>query len=258
MNRQLVIVRQFFDQAKRAPAAQTPFVRMRRLLDLDLCVELALGVVAGDHGTPEAKGRLARKDFAWPELWDAADGAALTTVQKGLPSGKDLRTLHEQRNLAQHRGVIPSVEDLAAWVEPVRALLAFVCQEFYQRDFERLEHWDVLECQPLRQLLTDSASALERGEHEPTMRVLANAYEAIARAVQVSVAGRVSVATTTRNVRITSRELQDVVQTISDVLAQAKRQLIQGMHAIEAEVMAVGLGLPMPITSVSCGIHAAT
>lgn len=43
---------------------------------------------------------------------------------------------------AQHRGAVPSAEDIAGMVEPVRELLSFVCREFYQRDFERLEHWD--------------------------------------------------------------------------------------------------------------------
>ncbi|MEQ1730964.1 MAG: hypothetical protein ABL982_21555 [Vicinamibacterales bacterium] len=183
MNRQIVIVRQFFDEAKRAPSAQTPFVRMRRILDLDLCVELALGVVAGDHGTPEVKGKLARRDYQWPDLWEAADAAAMADVQKGLPSGKDLRTLHEQRNLAQHRGVIPSAENLAGWVEPVRELLAFICREFYERDFERLEHWDILECAPLRQLLTNCAAAIRRGEAQQSMVKLSDAYNAIVRAV---------------------------------------------------------------------------
>lgn len=244
-SRQFVIVRQFFDEAKRAPAAQTPYVRMRRTLDLDLCVELALGIVAMHHGTPEAKAKMAKKDLQWPDLWQAAEEAAQKQLQKGLPGGRELRTLHEQRNLAQHRGSVPSIEDIAGWVEPVRALVAFVCREFYQLDFERLEHWDVLESEPLRRLLTDSAAAIERGELKPTMAKLAAAYQAVARAVQVHVAGRLSVPTVSRSIRPTSPQAAEAVGAMSGLLVQVQQNLIQGMLAIEAEVMAVGLGLPM-------------
>ena len=245
MNRQLVIVRQFFDEAKRAPASQTPFLRMRRTLDLDLCVELALGAVAVDHGKPEAQAKMAKNDLKWQELWQAADDAAQAAVQKGLPCGRELRTLHEQRNLAQHRGAVPSAEDIAGYIEPVRELLSFVCREFYQRDFERLEHWDVLECAPLRQLLSDCAVAIGRGEHKPTMTKLTTAYQAIASSVQVSVAGRMSPPTMTRNLMFESRELVRAMKAMSEVLTHVQQQVVQGMLAIEAEVMAVGLGLPM-------------
>lgn len=245
MNRQLVIVRQFFDEARRAPAAQTPFLRMRRTLDLDLCVELALGAVAVDHGKPEAQAKMAKTDLKWQELWQAADDAAQAMVQKGLPCGRELRTLHEQRNLAQHRGAVPSAEDIAGYIEPVRELLSFVCRQFYQLDFERLEHWDVLECEPLRKVLTNSATAIERGEYKPTMEKLADAYQAVVRTVQLHVAGRLSVPTMSRRVHLTSREAAEAVNAVSGLLEAAQHNLIQGMLAIEAEVMAVGLGLPM-------------
>ncbi|MGE3966361.1 MAG: hypothetical protein AB7I09_19850 [Planctomycetota bacterium] len=245
MNRQLVIVRQFFDEAKRAPSSQTPFVRMRRTLDLDLSVELALGAVAMDHGTPEAQAKMAKRDLPWPDLWQAADEAAQAKAQKGLPCGRELRTLHEQRNLAQHRGAVPSAEDIAGMVEPVRELLSFVCREFYQRDFERLEHWDALECEPLRNLLTECLAALDRDEHQTTMRKLADAYNAIVRNVQLHVAGRLAPPTMTQRLSFENRELVRAMNSMAEVLLQAQQNLIRGMLAIEAEVMAVGLGLPM-------------
>lgn len=245
MNRQLVIVRQFFDEAKRVTSGQTPFLRMRRTLDLDLCVELALGAVAVDHGTPEAQARMAKKDLPWPELWQAAEDAAQARLQKGLPGGRELRTLHEQRNLAQHRGAVPSAEDIAGWLEPVRALLTFVCREFYERDFEQLEHWDMLECEPLRQLLSECAAAIARGEFQQPIEKLSGAYLAIARVVQLSVAGRLSPPTMMRSVTVPSRELAQALNDMAKLLMEAQQNILQGMLAIEAEVMAVGLGLPM-------------
>lgn len=35
-HRQLVLIRQFFDEARRAPATDTPFLLMKGLLGLDL------------------------------------------------------------------------------------------------------------------------------------------------------------------------------------------------------------------------------
>lgn len=245
MNRQLVIVRQFFDEARRAPAAQTLFLRMRRTLDLDLCVELALGAVAVDFGRPDVQAKMAKTDLKWLELWQTADEAAQAAVQKGLPCGRELRTLHEQRNLAQHRGAVPSGEDIAGYIEPVRELLSFVCRSFYHRDFERLEHWDMLECAPLRQLLSDCSSSIGRGEHKETIAKLSTAYQAIAGSVQVFVAGKMSPSTMTRNLTFESRELVRAVTAMSEVLKHLQQQMLQAMLAIEAEVMAVGLGLPM-------------
>ena len=244
MNKQLVIVRQFFDEARRSPAAQTPFARMRRTLDLDLCIELALGAVAVDHGSTTAQAKMTKKDLQWQELWQAAHDAATTKVQKSLPGGSILRTLHEQRNLAQHRGAVPSAEDIAAWVEPVRTLLDFVCREFYQRDFERLQHWDALECLALRELLTECSTAIQGGEPHEAINRIRYAYERIAMAVQLHVAGTPP-PDTMRRVKVSSPAAGEAVNAMSGILHDVQTRFRTVLLAIEAEVMAVGLGLPM-------------
>lgn len=245
MNRQLVLVRQFFDDARRSPSAQTTFVRMRRTLHLDLCVELSLGAVVVDHGKPDAQAKMARADLKWKELWDAADDAANTKLGNPLPGGQALRTLHEQRNLAQHRGSIPSTEDIERHVEPVRALLNFVCREFYQREFEQLEEWDVLECEPLREWLANCAAAIGRDAPELAIRAAVSAYTAIVRTVQLTVAGPMPSAGFPRQIMVKDRDLLNALKTLTETFNTFQRGLVDTLLAVEGEIMAVGLGLPI-------------
>ena len=113
------------------PAAQTPYVRMKRIHHLDLCVETALNVIVHDRGTADEQNKHgAKRPLNWHDLWDLADGVAKRATTKSLPCRAQLKKLHETRNLAHHSGVVPGNEAIADGVEPTRTLLDFVCREF--------------------------------------------------------------------------------------------------------------------------------
>ena len=255
VNTQLVLVRQFFDEARRAPAAETPFLRMKRTLNLDLCVEMALGAAVVDHGTPEDSAKMARRDLSWPDLWKAADAAARAKLNKGLPEGRQLRTLHEMRNLAQHRGSIPSAEDIAGWVEPTRTLLDFVCRDFYQREFENLREWDALECEPIRHWLMDCAEAIDLEAPYAAVVACKIAYGRIVETVRNTVAGPMPTAAMDRRVTVKDPELAKVVNAIGSSFKEFQSGLQEVLLVLEAEIMAVGIGLSVAdhIRFLRCG-----
>lgn len=234
--RQLILIRQFYSESRLTPAAETPFLRIKRTLHLDLCVELALNVVVRDFGTPEEhKEQGGRFDLNRNDLWKLADAVVQRKASKTLPERSALKTLHELRNLAQHRGSAPSADEARGAVEPVRALLDFICRDLYDLDFERLREWDVLQHEALRHWLDDCHEALDRGQPFFAAAGCKLAYERIIACVRDAAAGP-DVLHLGRHIHVTTRELADAVNGIASAMRE-------GMLALEAELVAVSLGL---------------
>lgn len=116
-----------------------------------------------DHGSPKEQAEQANNKTSWHRLRDLADQVAKGKTQKSIPNLGQLSSLHQARNLAQHHGVAPHIQDLRGFVEPVRAMLEVVCRDLYGLDFERLREWDALEGQALKQWFADCAEAIEAG-----------------------------------------------------------------------------------------------
>lgn len=237
--RQLILIRQFYSEARLTPAAETPFLRIKRTLHLDLCVELALNVIVRDFGTPEEhKKQGGRFDLNRNDLWALADAVVKRKASKTLPERSALKTLHELRNLAQHRGSAPSSDEVRGTVEPVRALMDFICRDLYGLDFERLREWDVLEHEALRHWLDDCYEALDRGQPFFAAAGCKLAYDRIIESVRKAAAGPDGAFHYGRHIQVTTRELADAVNAIAGAMRE-------GMLAMEAELVAVSLGLPI-------------
>lgn len=235
--RQLILIRQFYSEARLTPAAETPFLRIKRTLHLDLCAELALNVVVRDFGTPEEQDQQGgRRDLTRDKLWDLAAAVVMRKVSKTLPERPALKTLHELRNLAQHRGTAPSADEVRGAVEPVRAVLDFICRDIYGLDFERLREWDVLEHEALRRWLDDSYEALDRGQHFFAAAACQLVYTRIIKCVRDAAAGPNAAALLRRMIRLPTREMADAVNGLVGAMQEA-------MTALEAELVAVSLGL---------------
>lgn len=235
--RQLILIRQFFADARLTPAAETPFLRIRRTLHLDLCVELALNVVVRDFGTAEEQDQQGgRRDLARDKLWDLAAAVVLRKCSKTIPERSALKTLHEHRNLAQHRGSAPSADEVRGWVEPVRALLEFTCRDLYGLDFDRLREWDALEHEALRIWLDDCFEALDQGAPFVAAATCKLAYERIIACVRDAAAGPNAAAYFRRTINVPSREMASAVNGLVGAMQEA-------MVALEAELVAVSLGL---------------
>jgi hypothetical protein len=237
--RQLILIRQFFAEARLTPAAETPFLRIKRTLNLDLCVELALNLVVRDFGTAGEQDQMGgRRDLSREKLWELAATVIQRKCGKTIPERSTLKTLHELRNLAQHRGTAPSADEVRGLVEPVRTLLEFTCRDLYGLDFERLREWDALEHQPLRSWIDESFDVLDRGAPYLAAASCKLAFDCIVTCVRTAAAGPNAAAHFRRSIRVMEPETAHAINSLSLVLQEA-------MVALEAELIAVSLGLPV-------------
>lgn len=232
----LVTIRQFFDDVRLSTRSPTAFARIKTLLSLDLCLEHALNAVVRDHGEAAQTNQLGgRGDLAFDRLWDLANEVVIANgVTGGLPNAREHKTLHQARNLAQHRGVIPSMEQINASLEPVRQTLAVIYSRLYGTDFERVQVWDALENPSLREWFHDCLDALEAGVAELATAGCKLGYKMIVQSVRNSATHPFF----RRQVFASRSSLPSSARSMVD-------QLQEGIEAIEAEIIAVGLGLPI-------------
>lgn len=237
MNPILITLRQLFDDARRRPVSETAVSRIQTTLGLDHCAELALNVVIRDFGAPDKKNHLGgRRDIGWDKLWSLADEVARANgLSAGLPNLPALKTLHETRNLTQHRGIIPSLEDARAAIEPVRQLLASIYSGLYGADFERIQSWDGLACTTLRDWLADCHAATEAGYPDVGIVGCKIAYDRIIQCVRSAALGDQSYHL---RVHSTLTGLPSDMRHALDALREAAERL-------DAQIVAIGIGLSL-------------
>lgn len=232
----LILIRQFFDEARRAPSNETPFALIKGVLQLDLCVELSLNTIIRVHGTSQHQNKLGgRRDVEWHNLWDIANAVVESKLgqSRSLPNPVPLKTLHETRNLVQHRGSIPSIHDFRAAIEPTRELLELICRELYGLDFERLREWDALQCSPLRQWLSECSNALEKGDPYLAACGCKVAYKRVVRSVRnAAVEGMRPSFSHRFPTRLSFPQVEPLIE-----------QLDEAVIALESEIVAVSIGL---------------
>jgi hypothetical protein len=160
---ELLLIRQIFDDLQQQLSVTSTGARLLAVIHLDLCVELALSLVARSGGSPQQPSkRSPRQDVPRHELWTEADSSLTSLSGAGLPHARELRTLHEMRNLAQHAGTVPSTEAVQRAVTPVREFLHVVYSSLFGQDFNRFAPWHLVSCAPLRELFEDVDEALRR------------------------------------------------------------------------------------------------
>jgi hypothetical protein len=99
--RQLLLVKQLFDEAKRYAAVGGRLASMKALLLLDLSVEQMLNAVISDFSSEEL---LNLDDANWQTLWTKASAAAKNGELARLPNSRPLQKLHKLRNCVVHHG----------------------------------------------------------------------------------------------------------------------------------------------------------
>jgi hypothetical protein len=101
--RQLLLVKQLFDEGKRYAALGGKLASMKALLLLDLAVEQMLNAVISDCSSEEL---LNLDDANWHTLWTKASAAAKNRKFDRLPNSRALQKLRKLRNCVVHQGVV--------------------------------------------------------------------------------------------------------------------------------------------------------
>jgi hypothetical protein len=191
---ELLLIRQLFDEAQDRAALDSPLARLTVVLNLDLCIELALHLVLRDAmPSAQPQKRSLRQDVFRHDLWREADEILRGGTGNGLPHANELRTLHETRNLAQHAGTIPSAEAVSAAVAPVREFLTVVYSRVFSLDFHRFCLWHLVSSLPLRELFEDIDQAFQIGQPLLAIAGCQQAHRRICRSVETAAEGFVRI-----------------------------------------------------------------
>lgn len=248
-HRQLVLIRQFFEEARRAPVTESPFLAMKGLLGLDLCVELTFNLIINDHGTAEQHTIQRGNKTTWYGLAELTEKILRAKNLPGIPHARQLETLHKARNLAQHSGIGPHARDVRDFVEPVRAFLDFAAKELFGSHFERLREWDALENPDLKQWFAECAILVESSRPDFAIACVMIAYRRIASWLRETVAPRRG------GVGLDTHHLRGVPG-----VSQIVKQLEDAATDQEAGLVAVSLGFSIAehyrFLRAGAGIHA--
>jgi hypothetical protein len=201
---------------------------------------MALNLVVRYGGSSQQSSkRNTRQDIPRHELWTLAD-ATLSALPggTGLPYARELRTLHEERNLAQHAGTAPSTETIQRAVAPVREFLSVVFQKLFAQDFNRFRMWHLVACLPLRALFEDIDEAFRLSLTKVAMAGCIQAHQLIVAALTSVAEGFVAL-----NARARFEE-----ERRDREIRQTHEALASAVNSMRAMLIISGVGIGMEET----------
>ncbi|MCI0330164.1 MAG: hypothetical protein L0196_04335 [candidate division Zixibacteria bacterium] len=141
---------------------------MLAILNFDYSVEMILKCVATTHNIISS----ARGDYKFKDLWDEI-------VKKGLilPLKGQIFALHELRNIVQHQGSIPSIEDVSKNKTYTQDFIGSVCSEIMNLPFEKLYLSVLIKNEKLRTKILDAEKALDKQELKKCIKLCEEALK---------------------------------------------------------------------------------
>ncbi|MCX5816343.1 MAG: hypothetical protein NTX75_08915 [Proteobacteria bacterium] len=160
----LLIVKQFCEEANHLSLLGDDFSSMKAVLYMDFAVEQMLNVITLDYSSSsEIDSKMGRDNVNWNILWQNA----VTSIKneetidlKNIPYFKDLKSLHEIRNLVQHRGHIPSANDVSRYLASAKRMVSECFEKCYGFNVNDFRLINTIRNPHLRCILEDSEKAL--------------------------------------------------------------------------------------------------
>lgn len=231
---QLLLVKQLYDDACILVTKTDDLSLTKALILLDLSVEQMLSQVLRDIHPGFAPGR---KDVFWHALWQQAR-PVLEARGCQLLHYRELSSLHEVRNLAQHNASIPTQAEVRRYTIPAQEMLGRIFKDVYEQDFESVTLWDLIENVDLRHWLKDCELALNCGQTSLSIAGCKVAYEMVISAIQQS----------SRDSKLRGSWLSDSSRVPSEFpsrLADYLKKMQEKMEFLDNEVVAIGMGMPL-------------
>ena len=140
----LLIAHQLFHDGEALAKLDGEFHALRAVLLIDLSVEHVLNMIILDNDGPDQSGD-ARADKNFRQLIQAAGKIYKTkTGNRRFPQEKNLKIVHDLRNLAQHNGTAPRNPELFRYIPRIRQFHQGVFEDLFGVDFDTLQIWDFL------------------------------------------------------------------------------------------------------------------
>jgi uncharacterized protein YaaR (DUF327 family) len=123
----------------------------------DFAVEMVLKCVAVKHNVVSS----AKQEFKFKDLWNE-----ITQRSIDLPLKSRMFELHDLRNLIQHAGVTPSLEEVMNFKEYVETFLEQVIEKEFETSFDGLSLAQLIQNAELRQILQKANRLFKEGEYK--------------------------------------------------------------------------------------------
>jgi hypothetical protein len=198
----------------------------------DYVAESALKTLLWNLPSTKAK---PKKDPTFPDLWDKVDELS---GEGPLPLKFEIMSLHDLRNLTQHRKAVPSSEDVHQHTTHVASFLRHVFSKFFELDFDTLTLSSLVLDPRLRAQLEAAETHLVAGRHREAVEEAAKAlHKAGQMAGDVTGIGRDGAWTyfslsASHGWNQFSRDQQQVLERIGSWIDGLTRQLQEALWAL--------------------------
>ena len=159
-----MIIKQLFEDASELSSRQDGASLTRAITILDLSVELALKNLIVSLNPTYFNKSTAKKDLNFYDSWRVASEAVKGFNGAVISDQNEMFTLHELRNLVQHRGLVPSQVDTVRFATATRRMLTTTFRDAFSYDFENLRVWDFINNKPLRKFIKETEQLITDGE----------------------------------------------------------------------------------------------
>jgi hypothetical protein len=242
--RLLQIVTQSVKEARRLIALGDDFSYMRAVFALDFAVEQMLNVLIDNFATETNFGR---DDVNWQTLWQTATTAVkdANVIHDRIPHYRELKKLHDIRNLAQHGGCTPHSSDITQLVEPVVRMISTCFDKGFGLSFENFRLWDVIQNSRLRELLTQCDQALEDGSPLYALIGAISAYHEVRSEIETEIPSLTRPPTPTSSGSLTGGRVDPWWEGEYRKFSEWITGTINGLRQLHIDSIFASLGLPM-------------
>ncbi len=256
---QLLLIKQLFDDACILAEHQDELSLTKALILLDLSIEQMLNQVIRDCSLNTASNvAFGRRDTTWQKIWDAANQAINDKGFK-LIHHRDLLSLHEVRNMAQHNATIPTQIEVQRYIEPACESLSSLFADIYKTHFQNFTLWDLIENEDLKQILKDSEYALNKQEIHICIVGCNLAYGLIILAIRnhtrfrnfhtSSFLDKFNEGTSARFSLGVQSQIQQATKQLNEAIKRGvmefRKEIMQEIEFLENEMVSIGIGLPI-------------
>lgn len=159
--KRLLYIKKIFLSAEESNKDNTEIGRVFSLLLADNAIEMLLKTVATDTGvTIDGKELNQRNDFYFKDLWNLIKNNKLQPFN--LPFKIEMFNLHEERNLVQHQGSVPSEQNMDRHLGYGRRFLEQAILQVYNKNFDEIYLSDLIQNKEFKNRLKEIEKKIEQ------------------------------------------------------------------------------------------------
>ncbi len=152
--KRLLYIKKIFLSAEESSKDNTEIGRVFSLLLADNAIEMLLKTIATDKGVTHDS----RKDLDFKNLWNEIKNQ----LSLPLPLKTEMFNLHEERNLIQHQGSVPSKQNIDRHLSYGRRFLEQAISQVYGKNFDEIYISDLIEIEEYKGKLKEIENLIEQ------------------------------------------------------------------------------------------------